>query len=254
MQPVFSVSVSRNLVYGAAPGPGKAQEPLLLDLYQPAGDDVARRPAIVFVHGGGFKNGRKTFGPSAVMAKLFAELGYVTVSIDYRLLAPPGGCVGTGNVLAACETAALAAVHDAQTAVRWLRAHQRNYRIDAGRIAVAGESAGAITATVVGLLSSRPSNRSARVEAFVSLSGGVPHGMFVQAGDPPGILFSGTADHTVDYKWSVETAQHMRRAGIPVELVSFKGAGHVPWQYRDVIEQKSIAFLYRYLGLRHADH
>jgi acetyl esterase/lipase len=86
-----SVSVTRDLTYGSAPGANGAPVALKLDLYQPTGDAQRQRPALIWVHGGGFTSGSKTSG--AGKATTFAKLGYVSVSIDYRLLAPPG-CAG----------------------------------------------------------------------------------------------------------------------------------------------------------------
>jgi acetyl esterase/lipase len=256
--PVFAaLTTVVNIQYGSAPRLDKKPERLLLDLHEPTGDSAMRRPAIVFVHGGGYATGDKEQGPSAIMAHLFARLGYVTVSIDYRLLAPTG-CIGFGGGTSACREAALAAIADAQAAVRWLRAHHAEYRIDPSRIAIEGDSAGAITATGVGMLATMPGHsgnpsQSSRVGAWVSLSGGVPKGIFVKKGVSPGILFSGTADAVVPHQWSVDTANAMRKVGVPVQLVTFKGAGHIPWQYRNVIESRAILFLYTYLHLAGAD-
>jgi pectinesterase len=56
---------------------------LKLDLYLPAGDSQAPRPAIVFVHGGGWRAGvRANFAPMAIR---MAERGYVAATISYRL-------------------------------------------------------------------------------------------------------------------------------------------------------------------------
>jgi acetyl esterase/lipase len=56
--PVFSsVNVTNDLTYGASPGTNPVT--LELDLYQPAGDTLAKRPALVWVHGGGFTMGDK---------------------------------------------------------------------------------------------------------------------------------------------------------------------------------------------------
>ncbi|MBA3263524.1 MAG: alpha/beta hydrolase fold domain-containing protein [Thermoleophilaceae bacterium] len=48
-----------------------------------------------------------------------------------------------------CENGALEAQHDAQAAVRWLRANAATYRIDPTRIAIGGGSAGAVTSLLV---------------------------------------------------------------------------------------------------------
>ena len=57
---VFAAAdVSRDVTYGAAPDLQGRPVTLRLDLYQPRGDTVARRPAVVYVHGGGFTAGDK---------------------------------------------------------------------------------------------------------------------------------------------------------------------------------------------------
>ena len=91
-----SYDLSSNVSYGTAPDRNGNPVNLILDLYTPTGDTATGRPAIVFVHGGGFIGGTKTSGPAVTMAQSFAKRGYVTVSINYRLLANPG-CGGGGE-------------------------------------------------------------------------------------------------------------------------------------------------------------
>ncbi len=100
------------------------------------------------MHGGGFTAGDKASG--AGKANYFARLGYVVVSINYRLLSPDG-CGGDREPPPICTQAVMAAQHDAQAAVRWLRANAATYRIDTDRIAVGGASAGAVTSLAGGL-------------------------------------------------------------------------------------------------------
>jgi predicted esterase len=253
--PVFAnITATQNLQYGAAPDLSGNTVPLMLDLYQPTGDTVAQRPAIVWVHGGGYCCGDKSSGPSAVLAQEFAHYGYVTVSINYRLLAPSGCSAGGGTITPTCYTAAIAAENDAQAAVRWLRANATTYGIDPGRIGIGGESAGAITATLVGLDSQDPGNSgnpgySSAVNAFMSLSGGLPNGMFASPGDAAGLLFSGTADPVVPYSWSVQTAVALLDDQVPAFLESFQGAGHVPYYppYQAQIDSQSDYFFYDFL-------
>jgi acetyl esterase/lipase len=252
--PVFSsISETQNIQYGAAPDLNGNIVPLMLDLYEPTGDTVTQRPAIVWVHGGGFCCGDKSSGVSPTMAQNFAHYGYVTVSINYRLLAPPG-CTGF-NLTQACTNAAVAAEHDAQAAVRWLRANATTYGIDPTRIGIGGESAGAITATAVGLDPQDPGSSgnpgySSAVDGFMSLSGGVPSGTFVAGpGDAAGLLFSGTADPIVPFAWSAQTAQAMVSNGIGAVLEPLVGAGHVPYYppYQAQIDSQTDYFFYDFL-------
>jgi acetyl esterase/lipase len=248
------VTVDRDLPYGSAPGADGAPVALTLDLYRPAGDQASDRPALVWVHGGGFKNGDKAEGVSAVMAPLYARLGYVVVSINYRLLAPES-CSGANGVSPACFNAGLEAVHDGQAAVRWLRANASTYGIDPDRIVIGGESAGGIVATGVGVHSDDPGTSGnpgypSTVVAFFSISGGVPGGLFVDATDSPGLLVSGTADDVVPYQWSVDTTKALNDAGVASSLTTFDGAGHVPFaEYGEQMEQQSIEFFYEHLDL-----
>jgi dienelactone hydrolase len=254
---VFSnVSVTRDLQYGSAPDLNGDPVALRLDLYQPSGDTQTMRPAAVWVHGGGYCCGDKSSGPSVDLANTFAKLGYVTVSINYRLLAPDG-CTGSG-LTSTCVNAAFGAQHDAQAAVRWLRANAATYRIDPSRIGIGGESAGAITATLVGVNSGDVGDSGnpgfpSTVRGFVSISGGLPGGVLAGAGDAPGVLFSGTADTIVPYQWSVDTSNALWNAGIPAPLETLDDAGHVPYlQYHDLIVSQSDYFLYHALDLSHA--
>lgn len=256
--PVFSrIVLTKNLAYGKAPGRSGRPETLRLDLYQPRGDSVAKRPAIVWIHGGGFAGGDKGSGPAPALAQYFARRGYVTVSINYRLLLTTG-CSGANGVPPECYDAALKDVADAQASVRFLRRYAKRYRIDPARIGVGGESAGAIMSVGVGARSTVPGSSgnpgySSKVRGFVSISGGVPNGLFVDRNTAPGLLFHGTKDPLVPYQWSVDTAKAMRKFHVPVVLKTLRGAGHVPWtQYRKLFERDSTGFLYRYLDAAHA--
>jgi len=210
----------------------------------------------VWVHGGGFSAGDKSGGPSADLAQKFAKLGYVTVSINYRLIQT--GCTGS-NLTGACAGAAIDAQHDAQAAVRFLRANATTFGIDPTRIGIGGDSAGAITATLVGLHSEDPGDSgnpgpSSQVGGFASLSGGLPNGLFAGPGDAPGILFSGTADPIVPFQWSVDTAAAMTKALVPAFLEVFDGAGHDPYTapFAQQIYEQSDYFFYFFLDLAHA--
>jgi acetyl esterase/lipase len=222
-----SMTSTTNLTYGSAPRLDGQPVTLKLDLHEPTGDTATARPAIVYVHGGGFSSGTRTEG-ATLMAPMVRR-GFVVASISYRLLAPPG-CSGTSTP-PACYDAAYAAMDDARAAVRWLRANAATYRIDTSRIAIEGYSAGGVTATGVGLVSEEPGSSGnpgypSNVRAWVSIAGGLPDGAGATPGDPPGYLFSGTADPTVPHQWSVDTAQALHEAGGFAVLKAKVGGGH----------------------------
>ena len=85
---VHQVDITRDLQYGSATAQSGTPTALKLDLYQPRGDTQTKRPALVWVHGGGFSGGDKADPADADFSTTFAKLGYVVVSINYRLIAP----------------------------------------------------------------------------------------------------------------------------------------------------------------------
>jgi acetyl esterase/lipase len=163
-----------------------------LDLYTPSGP-AAKRPAVVLIHGGGWRTGDKRGGGMKNEAEHLAERGYVAASVDYRL-------VKQGVLLADC-------IQDVKNAVRWLRANAGQYGIDTDHIGATGASAGGHLALVLGVsggvaeLEGDGTHRdqSSRVQAVVSFAGPVtleklPAETRVPGEHPFRILFNGTPD------------------------------------------------------------
>lgn len=249
-----SVNTTSDIAYGSAVDQQGQTVTLRLDLYRPVGDTVTRRPAIVWVHGGSFCCGTKTSAEIVDEATTFARKGYVTASISYRLT--PGGCSAAGPT-AECIQAITDAQHDAQAAVRFLRARASTYRIDTSRIAIGGTSAGAITALNVGFnrtdvgTSGNP-GFSSRVKAAVSLSGARIFGT-PDAGDAATLLFHGSADVVVPYQWAVDTVNAAKAAGLISYLTTWDGEGHAPYgAHRAEIHEQTTNLLYHVLDLSNA--
>jgi predicted esterase len=147
-------------------------------------------------------------------------------------------------------TAIAHAKEDAQKAVAFLRSHASTYGIDAGRIAIAGTSAGAITAANVAFSSTESATTAVR--AAVSLSGA--HLLTTpNTGDAPLLLLHGTADFVVPYAWAQNTVAAATNAGVRAVLTSWAGDGHVPYvAHRTEILDQTRNFLYLHLDLAHA--
>lgn len=249
---VFSdVTVTSGLTYGKAARLTGSLQTLKLDLYQPTGDAIKKRPAIVWVHGGGFKNGDRFSGELVDQATTFSKLGFVNVSIDYRL---SGGCA---PFTAECIQGIEMAYHDAQAAVRWLRANASTYRIDPDRIAIGGTSAGAITAYNVAYGSDQVGHSgnpgySSKVRAAVSLSGAALT-TAPDPGEPPTLDFHGTADSLVPLSWATNTISAAKADRLVAEQTVWQGDGHVPYaKHRTEIIDQTRNFLYATMDLAHA--
>ena len=212
----------------------------------------------IWVHGGSFCCGDKSSGDVVDLANTFAKLGYVSASINYRLLAT-SPCSGS-NVTRELRRGGDGGAARRPGGGEVVPGERGAYGVDPTRIGIGGSSAGAVTAIEVGINSTDPGDSgnpgySSKVGGFMSLSGGIPPGFesFFDSGDSPGMLFHGTADGVVPYSWAVGTAREMLEDGVPAYLETLEGAGHVPYgQYHDQIVSQSDYFFYDFLDLPHA--
>ena len=247
---VFSgVTLTSNITYGTAVRQNGTTMTLQADVYEPTDDDAPLRPLIIWVHGGSFKSGSKTSPELVDQANVFSRKGYVNASISYRLSA--NGCTVIDG---ACVESIVDATEDAQAAVRFFRQNAASYRIDPNRIAMAGTSAGAITALNVGYQAVVPGSAgatvSSRVQSAVSLSGARLLGS-CDPDDAGALLFHGTSDGLVPYAWATDTITCADEGDSWAHLVSWEGDGHVPYvAHRDEIIDTTTTFLFNYLYLR----
>ena len=115
-----------NLKYGDA-----TNDANLLDIYLPEKVDPPV-PVVVWIHGGGWANGDKS--PSKQFLQLLPR-GLAVASINYRLSG---------------QAPFPAQIYDCKGAIRYLRAHAKEYQIDPNRIGVWGVSAGGHLAALLG--------------------------------------------------------------------------------------------------------
>ncbi len=213
---------------------------LTLDAWTPAGKGPF--PAVIVVHGGGFTAGDK----QTYVKPLFDPLtrsGFAWFTINYRL---------------APKHRFPAAVEDVERAVQYVKSHAKEYKVDAKRITLMGESAGGHLVSFVGA----QNKLAARVAAVVSFYG--PHDFesraveagrlsdsvkaflgiselnddtrrilreaspisYVKKGMPPFLLIHGTNDPLVPYQQSVKMCEKMKSIGASCEVFTVEGAGH----------------------------
>lgn len=160
---------------------------LEMDIYTPVGDDAAaKRPLLLLMHGGSFFIGNKAEPGQKGWGEYFASLGYVAVSIDYRL-----GFHATKKEIRQAEYRAL---EDADAALEYLLGRE-DLRIDPDRIFLCGTSAGAITALN---LAFRPGNPYP-VRAIANLWGSVHDLSVLENASIPILSFQSPNDPVMPY-------------------------------------------------------
>lgn len=123
---------------------------LYLDIYYPAAGsrtqiNGVRKPAILFMFGGGFMSGTRDENHYTPWFKEMTENGYSVISIDYRLglknMKNPG--INKAFIESLLYSIDIA-VEDLYNATAWLRESGKTYGIDADNMVICGSSAGAI--------------------------------------------------------------------------------------------------------------
>jgi acetyl esterase/lipase len=185
---------------------------LRMDLARPA-RPARPVPAIVWVHGGGFRTG--TRGDMEPYVRYFARRGWVAATIDYRLrpfheVSREGFGVGEADARA-----------DAVAAISHLRRNAARLGIDRDRIVVAGASAGGVTALNVATGGAGPPI----VRAAIALAG-YGHADALDAGDPPLLLVHGDADRAIPFARAQALCAAATPAGARCDLLPVPGAGH----------------------------
>ncbi len=225
-----------------------------LDLFLPK-DAKEPLPLLVWVHGGGWKNGSKDGCPP--LRKGYVRRGYAVASINYRL---------SGHAVFPAQ------IQDCKAAIRWLRAHAGEYGLDPKRIGVWGSSAGGHLVALLGTSGDVKAfdvggnlDQSSRVQAvcdyygptdfkvFVTTpryeshaSAGSPEALliggavleneekarrvnpieYVTRDDPPFLIVHGDEDRTVPLNQSRLLFEALKKAGRDVHFHTIHGAGH----------------------------
>ncbi len=220
---------------------------LALDMYQKKEMGRYPKPAMIFIHGGAWKGGKRSdYLPYLID---YARKGYVAITISYRL-----------SRVAKFP----AAVQDVNCAVKWVKAHADIYGIDPKRIVLIGGSAGGHLSMMVGYGGDDPMfeqdcpfEEDSSVKAIVNLYGPTdlttdeakdrnepisfigsryeekpdlyqkasPR-FYITAAAPPTLIFHGTIDSVVPVSQSDSLAVWLEEAGVPHSYHRLKGWPH----------------------------
>lgn len=117
------------------PFAGNTNPKQMVDVYLPKKRNGEKPlPVIALIHGGGWVNGDR-IGYAAQAIQLARTGDYAAVGVGYRL---------------SKEASWPAQVYDCKAAIRWIRAHAKEYNLDADKIAVWGSSAGGHLSSLLG--------------------------------------------------------------------------------------------------------
>lgn len=212
---------------------------LTLDAFVPDGDGPFA--TCILVHGGGFTKGDKQTFIKPLFEPL-SKTGFTWFTINYRL-APQ-------HRWPACA-------EDVFAAIRWVKQHAAECKVDVNRIALIGESAGGFLVSWAGVNADADTKVAAVVPFYA------PHDLVAHVkrrnelrglGDligttemsdatwkqlagmsplarikpalPPFLLIHGDADPTVAHDQSVEFQAKMKAAGNACDLITVPGGGH----------------------------
>lgn len=251
----------KDIVYKTTP-----EKELALDLYVP--ESAQKPPLVVWVHGGAWRAGSRAKPPALYLV----DRGFAVASISYRF---------------SQEAIFPAQIEDCKDAIRWLRLNAAKYGYDATRIGVWGASAGGHLVALLGT----SGNGADKVQAVVDFFGPsdltqmskFPSKMdhdapdspesrliggpiqqnkekaalasplrFVTKDDPPFLVVHGAADPLVPPNQSELLEAALKKAGVPVEYIVLKGAGHGGPEFNTPEMRDRIAgFFNRHLRVAH---
>ncbi|MFO1483805.1 MAG: alpha/beta hydrolase [Verrucomicrobiaceae bacterium] len=196
-----------------------------------------QRPAMVFFHGGGWTGGTPI--QFTQHSDYLAMRGMVCIQVEYRLIkkgdsGPPIDCV-----------------HDAKSAMRWVRSHAGELGIDPNRIGAGGGSAGGHLAAFVGMVEGlddpaddlKISPKANALALFNPVFDNGPdqgwgHARVkehyqeyspahnITSDDPPAIIFLGTQDKLIPVAVVERFKANMEKAGVCCVAKFYEGQGH----------------------------
>ena len=249
----YDVDVREKIVYSKV-----GDRELLLDAFVPQKEGLS--PAVLVVHGGAWRMGNRR--QLRGYANALAKQGFVCFAIDYRL---------------APDHKFPAQIEDCRSAVKWIRRHANEYKVDSARLGAIGYSAGGHLVSLLGTTGEAACEANGNVDMRIQCvaAGGAPTDfrwfpdkgkwaeywmggdldtvpekfrdasptVFVDKDDPPIFFFNGSKDELVPLVWSKLCHDALKAAGVKTELYTIEGAGHMQAAANEKALEKAYEFL-----------
>jgi acetyl esterase/lipase len=271
-RPMCQVEIKTDVSYLE---PGREEK---CDLYLPKNlPDDKRVPAIVIIHGGGWKAGDKADKREIHLGTYFAKCGYVAMSINYKLC--------KNKVPSWPQN-----IYDCKTAVKFLRKNAARLKVNPDFIGAIGGSAGGHLVSMLAVTGSCEElepprlyeEHSSAIQACVDLYGISDHiargrsyladilGATLEE-DPelwkfaspinhvspdtcPVLILHGLKDSTVDYQQSISFIEALSRESVPSRLILVSGAPHTfPLYYKSYSDMMAAVINFFDERLAHPD-
>lgn len=237
-----SVQVTENIKFAEGENSEGDQQELFMDIYQPVGDTVTKRPVLLFAFGGAFVTGTRKENYVKLACRRYAKAGYVAAAMDYRIgidfiagLSDPGK---------EAIRVFFRSMQDLRASVEYVYYTAQNgnpYAVDTNLIFLGGASAGAIAALFTEYCDSPTKmaeigdtsvlndfggfeasssiypGYSRDVAGIVNVAGAMTNADWVEAGKAPHISAHGDEDNTVPYEDDNDLNSGLGLLGITLE-------------------------------------
>ena len=257
--PVFTeVQVTEDIVFGVGTDVSGNNFDLLMDVYEPVGDNLEQRPVVVLAHGGSFLAGTRRNPVMVNTCTALAERGYVAASIEYTLWPLLMGFPDSLDLI----NVVVSSLGDMRTAIRYFNEDgltDNQFRVNPNVITAGGYSAGAIIASHHGIMDSTDELPDFIVDALevqggidslgtnleysddvisiINLSGSIYDVDFIDENSIPIFSSHGDVDETVPYMFGItggvlyshgsyNITQRYNELGLENQLFTFNGGGH----------------------------
>lgn len=157
-----TITIHHDLAYAGSKNPRQTLDLILATNQNPE----KLLPLVIWIHGGGWKNGDKKTGHSPNRIPEIVKTGrYAGAAIGYRL---------SGEAIWPAQ------IHDCKAAIRWLKASSKKFGYNANKIAIWGSSAGGHLASMLGTTGDKKEfegklgnhlNQSSQVQAVINYYG-----------------------------------------------------------------------------------